>query len=215
MKQKKYNYEQDKKITDLLINVFTFVALSCIFGYAGYSFCIDNDYDPQKGMIFGALYSIGIAVIREFDLGGAFTYIVYTIVYFLLVEKIPALVGIIVYFAIIVGFFGYYIYIKTNKNEDNNAKEVKKEKAYNITSPVKIKTNYNKTSPATKTVFLNEEDNYEESIDIDSQEEYHCERCDRIISEEEYIDNCGLCEDCDAEVYFGERYDGDDYDLYR
>lgn len=45
--------------------------------------------------------------------------------------------------------------------------------------------------------------------------EYYCDRCDKRISEKQYTENAGLCEDCDAEVYFGERYDYDDYDMYR
>lgn len=54
---------------------------------------------------------------------------------------------------------------------------------------------------------------YTDNLEI--KEEYYCERCDKEILEEEHEEYCGLCEDCYSEVYFGERYNGDDYDLYK
>lgn len=44
------------------------------------------------------------------------------------------------------------------------------------------------------------------------EEEFYCERCGEQITEEEYIDGAGLCEDCDTDVFLGY---GDDCDLYR
>lgn len=44
------------------------------------------------------------------------------------------------------------------------------------------------------------------------EEEFYCERCGEEITEEEYIDGAGLCEDCDMDVFLGIA---DDADLYR
>lgn len=52
----------------------------------------------------------------------------------------------------------------------------------------------------------------EENLFDSFEEEFFCERCGEKITEEEYIDGAGLCEDCDTDVFLGI---GDDCDLYR
>lgn len=46
------------------------------FGYIGYVFCSDNNYDIQKGIIFGAVYPIGLTLLKESSFGNLFAYII-------------------------------------------------------------------------------------------------------------------------------------------
>lgn len=52
----------------------------------------------------------------------------------------------------------------------------------------------------------------EEDLFNPFEEEFFCDRCGEQITEEEYIDGAGLCEDCDTDVFLGLA---DDSDLYR
>lgn len=46
----------------------------------------------------------------------------------------------------------------------------------------------------TKVYDVNKTNSEDDNIKLEPEEyEYHCERCDKRISEEEYIENCGLC----------------------
>lgn len=213
LKNKEINNElKDKELSRLLKNLLLFTIMSCIFGYIGYRFCVDNDYDVKRGIIFGALFPMGIAFMKKYDFDGFFSYIVYIIVYSILLEFVPTWVGIALLFIIISIFIIWFIRILINVKPNNeNTKNTTSDS--NLIRPQRVNKGYNGINKIYETEEYSVE-TYDDEIP-EEYEEYFCERCDKKISEEEYEDNCGLCEDCYAEVYFGERYDGDDYDLYR
>ena len=61
-------------------------------------------------------------------------------------------------------------------------------------------------------ILISQSEVKDENFDLFFEEEFYCERCGEQITEEEYIDGAGLCEDCDMDVFLGL---GDDCDLYR
>lgn len=274
---------KDKELTRLMKSLFAFIVLSTLFGYIGFLYCSENGLDVQKGMTYGALFPLGLSLIREMGFGSGIVYIIYAIAYYLLAEKAPAIIGIVIIFTIIGVYIIDFIYISfkdrtPNKDEKsrliNNKVKSKKVEKENIINKSKVNdkaveiekhnlmsddlknSNYSTIEDISYdngvNSFLSEEDNLEESMEIgddmieesisldddtfeknmledntldDSfdivediikdEEEYYCIRCGEKITEDEDIENGSLCEDCYAEVYFGERYKGDDYDLYK
>ena len=98
-----------KELTELLVGLISFFILSGICGYIGYSFCLDNNYDVPKGIVFGVLFPMGIALLKETNFGSKFTYVLYTIIYFVLLDYIPTYIGIILLFIIILLFVAVFV----------------------------------------------------------------------------------------------------------
>ena len=108
-----------KELTDIIVGLISFIMLSAIFGYIGYSFCLDNGYDIQKGIVFGILFPMGIAILKESNFGSKITYIVYTIIYFILLNYIPTYIGIALLCLIILLFIGIFISVlKKDRSEE-------------------------------------------------------------------------------------------------
>ena len=73
-----------KELTELIKSLLAFIFLTVLFGYAGYTYSIDNNQDIKHGIVFGSLFPLGIALIKTLDIGNAFIYIVYKrLVFFL------------------------------------------------------------------------------------------------------------------------------------
>ena len=179
------------------------IILSCFFGYCGYTYCIDNNYNIANGIVFGALFPFILWTLHDIFDFGFIGYVLLIIIWIVICEHIPLIIGIVALISVI----GYCIWKIINTYNNRTIKET-----------TIVYENKDRISPTYTPQFYNNSLKHKEFKNINTEleeYEYYCERCDKRISEEEYIENCGLCEDCDAEVYFGERYDGDDYDLYR
>lgn len=186
-----------------------FIMVSGFFGYCGYTYCLDNDYNILEGIVFGALLPMILFVIDDKFGLGIIKFVILVIAWICICEYIPLFIGIIALVLVIV--YGIWKIVDTYNNRT----------ATETITIYENKGSYtNNTKPTiphyTKVYDVNKTKSEDDNINLEPEEyEYHCERCDKRISEEEYIENCGLCEDCDAEVYFGERYDGDDFNLWR
>ena len=262
MKNQKYTEEwKSKKLSNFIRILIIIICVMCIFGYAGYHFGKENNYDIKKCIIFGSLYPFAIGILIALDMGGFFSYIIFTIFYIFIINYIPLYVGMFIFAIIIFSLFVEFMkicsidtsedeeIIETTKKYDNYT--LKKEEPINDYEKYKLNdevitheeledeyshTNYDEIEDFEENelsvsndfevqydihLYDSHYDEYEESKlyneieNILPEEEYYCQRCDKKISEEEYMEYAGLCEECDAEVYFEPRYDGDDYDLYK
>ena len=177
-----------KKIKNKLIRLLCFLILSGIFGYIGYSFCLDNGYDIQRGIIFAILFPMGIALLKGFNFESKLIYIIYTILFFLLLDYIPTYVGIILLFVIVLLFILEFILVL----KEDRTEEI--DRIYRQERKSKVKR-INKYSQQNK-----KENEY---IRINSmKEKYYCERCFKEISEEEYELYDDMCEECFEETHY-------------
>ena len=175
-------------LTPIIVRLLCFLILSGIFGYIGYSFCLDNGYDIQRGIIFAILFPMGIALLKGFNFESKLIYIIYTILFFLLLDYIPTYVGIILLFVIVLLFILEFISVL----KDDRTEEI--DRIYRQERKSKVKR-INKYSQQNK-----KENEY---IKINSmKEKYNCERCFKEISEEEYELYDEMCEECFEETHY-------------
>lgn len=58
--KKEINEElKSKELTGIIIGLICFFILSGIFGYIGYSFCADNNYDVKKVLYLEYCFQLG------------------------------------------------------------------------------------------------------------------------------------------------------------
>lgn len=189
-----------QELTDIIVGLIAFIMLSGVFGYIGYSFCLDNGYDIQKGIVFGILFPMGIAILKETNLGNKFTYIIYVVLYFILSDYIPTYIGIILLFISILSFIGLFIAtIKKDRSEEIDGiyrqeycQQLKKSKTMDYKQQ---KTSEDKSS----------------KFNV-SEEKHYCERCFKEISQEEYELYDDMCEECFEDTYYD--FDGNPRDDY-
>lgn len=199
--KKEINEElKSKELTEIIIGLICFFILSGIFGYIGYSFCADNNYDVKKGIVFGILFPIGLSILKVLDLGNIFTYIVYTIIYIVVIDYIPTFVGIIALFICILVFIASFVSV-LKKDRTDEVNEIYKRK---FSMPVqKIKNASSKQYIPKELDYIESkyenDDKYE--YEKEYEDKYECERCFEVISEEEYELHDGLCEECFIEVH--------------
>ena len=175
--------------------------LSAIFGYIGYSFCLDNGYDIQKGIVFGILFPMGIAILKESNFGSKITYIAYTILYFILLNYIPTYIGIALLCLIILLFIGIFISV-LKKDRSEEIDKIYRQEYCNSTKKPKFK----RSADYKKTIIDKSEDsNFPE-------EKYYCERCFKEISQEEYELYDDMCEECFEETHYD--FDGNPREDY-
>ena len=200
------------EVFNTVFKFIIFTLVSSFFGYCGYTYCIENYYNVFKGIVFGALLPMILYFIDERFGLGFIKFIILVIAWICICEYIPLFIGIIaLIWAIAYGIWRIIdAYNNRTVTETITVYENKQNKENKINN-AKIGTTY---STKVDDTYKKHSDNNYINIELDDYK-YYCERCDKRISEEEYIENCGLCEDCDAEVYFGERYYGDDYDMWR
>ena len=193
-----------KELTELIKSLLAFIFLTVLFGYAGYTYSIDNNQDIKHGIVFGSLFPLGIALIKTLDIGNAFIYIVYTIAYICLIDYVPTFVGFIILFTIIAIFIFCFIRIE------------KKDRTEEISKINNLNNNVNYTKPNTKITrpkeiikedyipIIDEEienDEEKDFLDEDEKLDCECERCFKKISFEEYELNDFMCEDCYQDVH--------------
>ncbi len=193
-----------KELTELIKSLLAFIFLAVLFGYAGYTYSIDNNQDIKHGIVFGSLFPLGIALIKTLDIGNAFIYIVYTIAYICLIDYVPTFVGFIILFTIIAIFIFCFIRIE------------KKDRTEEISKINNLNNNVNYTKPNTKVTrpkeiikedyipIIDEEienDEEKDFLDEDEKLDCECERCFKKISFEEYELNDFMCEDCYQDVH--------------
>ena len=193
-----------KELTELIKSLLAFIFLTVLFGYAGYTYSIDNNQDIKHGIVFGSLFPLGIALIKTLDIGNAFIYIVYTIAYICLIDYVPTFVGFIILFTIIAIFIFCFIRIE------------KKDRTEELSKISNLNNNVNYTKPNTKITrqkeiikedyipIIDEEienDGEKDFLDEDEKLDCECERCFKKISFEEYELNDFMCEDCYQDVH--------------
>ena len=49
-----------KELTELIKSLLAFIILAVLFGYAGYTYSIDNNLDIKHGIVFGSLFPLGL-----------------------------------------------------------------------------------------------------------------------------------------------------------
>ena len=175
-------------LTPIIVRLLCFLIISGIFGYIGYSFCLDNGYDIQRGIISAISFPMGIALLKGFNFESKLIYIIYTILFFLLLDYIPTYVGIILLFVIVLLFILEFISVL----KDDRTEEI--DRIYRQERKSKVKR-INKYSQQNK-----KENEY---IKINSmKEKYYCERCFKEISEEEYELYDEMCEECFEETHY-------------
>lgn len=182
-----------QELTDIIVGLIAFIMLSVIFGYIGYSFCLDNGYDIKKGIVFGILFPMGIAILKETNLGNKFTYIIYVVLYFILPDYIPTYIGIILLFIIILSFIGLFIStIKKDRSEEID--RIYRQEYCHSTKMSKLKIPID---------YKQQKTSEDKSADFNFQEEKHyCERCFKEISQEEYELYDDMCEECFEETHY-------------
>ena len=189
-----------KELDELIKPLLAFIFLTCLFGYAGYTYSVDNNLDIKHGIIFGSLFPLGIALIKYINFDSILSYIIYTIAYICLVQYLPTFVGIIILVIILSTFVAAFIHIEKKDRTEQIEQALKFEE---------IKNNINKKNKATnaediiksinkknKKEFekLKLEDEINDDL-FDDEEIYECERCFKRISYEEYELNDFMCED--------------------
>ncbi len=202
-----------KDLTELLKPLLAFVLLVLLFGYAGYSYSLDNNEDIRHGIIFGSLFPLGIALIKFLNLDNFFIYIIYTIAYICIVKYIPTFVGVTILLIIIAVFVEAFIQIE-KKDRTEQIKSIKNNKS-KIIHPVPN----NNTQPIKRTYIseINEPIHEEKEygiIDEDEKLEYECELCLKKISYEEYELYDGYCEDCFYDVHIDDKGNYHDEELF-
>ena len=216
MKDKILTFENIFMILRFILLTFLTISLSVLIW-----FYISTNCDDNIVFWYSVIYLfLGLATTYGFEgvlkedrfnryLNGENVRLSYNIKINLFFKLILAPIAIPLVFSLLLyNLTNYIIYKNSNKN-DTTANDSNK----NINNHYLVKDSTTKISNNLIKEFPKIENT--NTYDYISDQEYFCERCNEPISEEEYNNNCGLCEDCDAEVYFGERYDGDDYDLYR
>ena len=190
-----------KELTDIIVGLISFIILSCIFGYIGYKFCLENGYDVQRGIVFSILFPMGIAILKESNFGSKITYIAYTILYFILLNYIPTYIGIALLCLIILLFIGIFISV-LKKDRSEEIDKIYRQEYCNSTKKPKFK----RSADYKKTIIDKSEDsNFPE-------EKYYCERCFKEISKEEYELYDDMCEECFEETHYD--FDGNPREDY-
>lgn len=193
----------NKDLNDILKGIISFIMLSIIFGYIGYKFCIANNYDVQRGIVFSILFAIGLSFLKAIN-RGKIAYIIYVILYLITFSYIPTLIGIVLIFILILLFIAAFVVaVKRDRTEEietlyRGEYRFKKNKKSRIKNSKEYEKNYkNNIKAETKTVTKTQ--------DIDDElpkEKFCCERCFKEISEEEYELHDGMCEECFDESHY-------------
>lgn len=192
-----------EELTDIIVGLISFLILSGIFGYIGYKFCLDNGYDIQKGIVFGILFPMGIAILKETNLGNKFIYIIYGVLYFILLDYIPTYVGIALLCIIVLLFIGIFISV-LKKDRSEEIDRIYRQEYCHSTKMTKFKRPTDHKQP--KTIK-------DKSVDFNFPEEkYYCERCFKEITQEEYELYDDMCEECFEETHYD--FDGNPREDY-
>ena len=188
-----------KELTEVIKGLLACIGLAILFGYAGFTYCVDNNEDVKHGIVFGSIFPFGIALMKGAGIGNGFTYVIYTIAYICLVDYVPTFVGYIILFVIVAIFILWFIRIERKDRTDEISKINNRTNYTNPRTTIAKPINKVGYSP-----ILDEEIDYDEEkefLDEDEKLECECERCFKKISYEEYELNDFMCEDCYQEVH--------------
>ena len=201
------NEEEIKKdlinedLNDILKGLISFLILSIIFGYIGYRFCLDNNYDVQRGIVFSILFAIGFSFLKAIN-RGKIAYFIYIIIYFVVLEYIPTFIGIALIFIIILLFIAAFV-VALKKDRTEEIKTLYRVE-YRFKKKKKARIKKHKEYEE-KTKSENNTETVTKIQDIDDElpkETFCCERCFKEISEEEYELHDGMCEECFDESHY-------------
>ncbi len=208
-----------KDLTNYLKLFIPTLLLTGLFGYIGYVYSKDNNGDIVKGIIFGAIYPLGlliIEIIKEINISSwnAFPYIIYTIIWICIADSIPIWIGFTILFTIIIFFITLFIIIEVKDRSKKINEIYENEKitqgTLNIAerekSELGVYISSNELGDIEKEINQNE--TYIEYSE--AEEKYECERCFKKISYEEWETYDMMCEDCFMDVHLDE--DGNYHD---
>lgn len=240
-KKKEIKRELISKDLTKYLKLFIPVILLCIlFGYIGYVYSKDNNEDLGRGIIIGAIYPLGIMLIKLLDeisytQSGVFIYIIYTIIWICISGDIPFWVGVVILFSIILFFIIWFIYIEIKDRTDEvnkiYEKEISNQRRANIierNNTAEYNTNQ-KYKPVENIrgafddsgVYISpdELESMEKAgmitketniIEENEEPEYECEMCFKKISYEEWETYDMMCEDCFMDLHIDD--DGNYHD---
>ena len=214
-----------KDLTNYLKAFIPTLLLFVLFGYIGYVYNKDNNGDIARGVIFGAIYPLGLLtlkIIEEINISSwnAFPYIIYTIIWICIANSIPLWIGFTILFTIIIFFITLFIIIEV-KDRSKEIKEIYEnekitQETVNIAekekSELDMYTSLNELQDIEKEELIGKEINSSETYYADSEdeEEYECEMCFKKISYEEWETYDMMCEDCFMDLHIDE--DGNYHD---
>ena len=196
-----------KDLTNYLKLFIPTLLITGLFGYIGYVYNKDNNGDIVKGIIFGAIYPLGLLIlkiIKEINISSwnTFPYIIYTIIWIGIADSIPTWIGITILFTIIIFFITLFIIIelKDRSIKINEIYENEKipQRKLNIAEKEKVYISSNELGDIEKEINQNETYIGESE---DEEEEYECEMCFKKISYEEWETYDMMCEDCFMELH--------------
>lgn len=167
-----------------------------IFGFIGYIFSAYNDLDISYGIIWGCVFALGVAILETLNIGNTITSIIYIVVYFLAIQLLPTLVGAIILLLVPALYIVLFINIKTRDRTDEINKIYNNKNCSNAPKIKDIIARANENK-----IIEDDDDMFEDSEVQKYEEQCECERCFKIISEEEYELHDGLCEECFIEVH--------------
>ena len=146
---------------------------------------------------------MGIAILKETNLGNKFIYIIYGVLYFILLDYIPTYVGIALLCIIVLLFIGIFISV-LKKDRSEEIDRIYRQEYCHSTKMTKFKRPTDHKQP--KTIK-------DKSVDFNFPEEkYYCERCFKEITQEEYELYDDMCEECFEETHYD--FDGNPREDY-
>ena len=106
-----------KDLTNYLKLFIPTLLLLGLFGYIGYLYNKDNNGDIVRGIIFGAIYPLGLLIlkiIKEINISSwnVSPYIIYTIIWICIADSMPFWIGITILSVTIVVFIALFIIIE-------------------------------------------------------------------------------------------------------
>ncbi len=204
-----------------LLGALIFILLVAgVSGYVGYIYSKDNNLSISHGIIFGALFPLGVGLLEQFDCNNFFCFILYTIIYITIVSFIPTFVGVII-LLLIIGIF--IIDLISIEREDRTEKINSIISKNNIDSNKNYNYNINESEVCDKSgaditpselKIIDEATDDRENRYINLEEEYECEMCFKKISEEEYELYDGMCEECFMDVHIDNDGNYHDEELF-
>ena len=179
-----------EKIYNIIGQLIICILLGILFGYAGYVFCKDNNYNLTKGITFGFLFPFILLKINDKYDFGFIIFVIFLVAWIALCSYIPTFVGIVAIFLIIIKYV--LDIINLLKNKQNTITESHEQK--------------NKLEYMDNNSFSSYYDDTNSDMNI-LEGSFYCERCFKKISEEEYEMNDCMCEDCYEDVVVNHQDD--------
>ena len=214
-----YKQSRDNELLEIVGELAISIIASCIFGYVGYNFGVEHEeYGIARGIVFGALlpfvmYRMYVTIRDNYTPGLISHIIIFMISIFLYVlacKYIPVFVGIIALVIMMIVLPFIRIQDVNNVYKKRMGAPITKDEKDEV---IPIPINHSTLKHHNHSKVNNE---YEEATNYDYyDDEYYCERCGQAISEEEFDDYAGLCEECESDLQVLGGDEADEFDIER